>query len=362
MKSKLHFLASLLLVTFYCTAQDFQWAKRGGGINSMQRTKDYNNVIEMATDGAGNVYLLGRVSSSGLMVDGNPLATYNSTGGGAAPELLLASFTEEGDYRWSKVIGGGSNNGIGLAVHDGLVHLSGFAASQGTIHFDKDTASPYANNGKRPKGLFLIQYDTAGNFNWLVRPDTDTTAFTNFGGYSYWLSVSPKGEIHWLCDLKAGDLPGSGQPISQRGTYVLKYGQNGQLLGRVKLDVWHDTQFLFRGAYNEGNFLRDPSTGNYYLGGTHDYPMDLLIGGDTIKGSMYLAAFDSTGALLSKKENTTTGGLTSLNDFQLDGHGNLYITGLSIDGAEAFNGLVFSSPTIHSAPYTLKLDSNGNTS
>ena len=355
-------LITLFLFTFTTSAQSFQWAKRGGSTNTLQRTQDYNNVIDMVTDQAGNAYLLCRVGASNLQVDGHSLRAYSAIGIGDNRDILLTSFSKEGQYRWSKVIGGKADDvGTGLKTMNGYVYLTGRAQPYDTAFFSTDTFVVSDNNGYSPKSVFLIQYDTAGTFKWLIMPESDTIPQLDFGGLPYWIDVAPNGDIYWLCYLKPGALPGTGQTVTAEGTYVIRYNQNGQFQSRVQLDVKQYGQFRFDGLYNEGNFIRDHQTGNYYLGGTHDYSGTLTIGNDTIKGLMYLAVFDSVGQVVWKKESNDITGAAEMDDFKLDASGNIFITGTSKDGAMAFNNQPFTSPSNSAAPFIMKLNSSGAT-
>lgn len=356
-----------LLQTFNSLAQDFQWARRGGSTNNLQSNADNNNVIDMVTDAADNVYLLCRVGASNLEVDGHALQAYSSVGVGASRDILLTSFTKEGTYRWSKVLGGVSgDDGIGLKVQGSRVYLSGLIYSNDSARYSTDTIvyRPY-NSAYWPKHAFLINYDTSGVFQWLHMPGSDTILKSEFPEQPYWIDVASNGDVYWLISLVPGSLPSTAQPVTQKGTYVVRYSASGQYLSRVKLDAAHYGQAGWNGSFTEGNFIRNPQTGNFYLGGTYDYPGDLLIGGDTIRGAMYLACFDNTGQRLWKKESVvrqtsfhTTS--SSLNDFELGSNGDLLLTGTSRVGDTLFDGLVSTSPTIYEAPFIMKMSGSGN--
>ncbi len=359
--------AIFLTISFFTlttSAQSFQWAKRGGSTNTLQRSQDYNNVIDMVTDEADNVYLLCYTGASSLQVDGHPLQAYSAIGIGDSKDIVLTSFTEGGRYRWSKVIGyGGNDYGIGLKVHKDFVYLSGNTRATGdSAFFDGDTVYHQVYNGYQSKQAFLVQYDTSGVFQWLRMPGAeDTIPIGGTSEYGYWLDVATNGDVYWFCDLVPGCLPNTSQPVSQAGTYVLRYTQHGQFLNRTQLNVTHYGQFLFNGAYNEGNFIRNHQTGEYFLGGTTGTSGSLLIGNDTIKGSMYLAVFDSTGQVLWKKESDPTQNFSGLNDFKLDSQGSIYVTGSSWDGANVFNNYHFTSPKLGARPFIMKLNSDGTT-
>ncbi len=359
-----YFILLTLFLSLSTYAQSFQWAKRGGSTNTLQVSEDYNNVIDMVTDEADNVYLLCRVGASSLQVDGSPLQAYSAIGTGASRDILLTSFTKNGKYRWSKVIGrGGNDYDSDLKVQMGHVYLSGNTRPTGdSSFFDTDTVYHQTYNGYQAKQAFLVKYDTAGVFQWLQMPGAeDIIPIGGTSEYGYWFDVAPNGDIYWLCDLVSGCLANTSQPITQKGTYVLRYDQNGQFLGRVQLEVDHYGQFLFNGSYNEGNFIRNHQTGQYYLGGTKSYSDTFLIGGDTIKNRMYLAVFDSIGQLKWKKESHDSIGYTNFNHFKLDNVGNIFLTGSTKRGQVLINNISFNSTETAQGPFVIKLDAKGNT-
>lgn len=108
MKTTFKWLATvmLLLITITVQAQPtWQWGKRGGSSSS-----ESEQVIDMATDQNGNMYVLAKNGGSGIAnVDGH-------TGISLYDRLSLASWNCNGEFRWMKTIG--SNPGaVGEAIH-----------------------------------------------------------------------------------------------------------------------------------------------------------------------------------------------------------------------------------------------------
>ena len=94
----------LLLASFSAFSQSFQWVKRGGSNENLGN--DYESVYSIATDSQKNYYVLSYVGMSDLDVDNNPKSNYDWPGFGPK-DIVLASFSCDGTYRWSKVFGGG---------------------------------------------------------------------------------------------------------------------------------------------------------------------------------------------------------------------------------------------------------------
>src|ERR1035437_10952072 len=104
MKKKLLLLISASLFTYQMVyAQSWQWGKRGGSSDAGSGGSD-ETVIDMATDQHGNIYVLSQVMQTGLSVDGHAI-----TGWGYY-DILISSFKCDGTYRWSKDLGGNSDD------------------------------------------------------------------------------------------------------------------------------------------------------------------------------------------------------------------------------------------------------------
>ncbi len=368
----------LLFLPFLASAQVWQWGARGGSTNQLQRPRDYNNVTEIATDSAGNIYTLGPVGASGLKVKNQSLVAYSATGGGSTKDILLASFSAKGNLRWTKVIGATFND-VGHSLKTdamGNVYVAGLVfnpqpnPSNTAIHFDTDSVLPQTSKlDSLKKIMFLVKYDTAGNFGWLRMPEPDTVSLslsasgTN-NSVSYKTDVDPvTGEVYWFCFLRKGEFAwnGNNNIITQKGEYVLRYDAQGDVTERTLLDIQTE-ESLYR-IGEPISFARCPATRRYYIGGINDGTEALVINGDTIRDRMYLACFDSTGALLWKREGTpsspSTAASNGINDIKVGQGGNVYVCGFIKSGSQ-FNGHNFTSPQIHSSPFIAAMDKNGN--
>src|SRR5690625_4760623 len=106
------FIISLLIITLlptllYAQEEDersWQWIKRGGSISTIPTASgtQMEGTYEIHTDSAQNIYVLSSVGLFDIDVDGNDKGDNydNST---SKMDFILASFTCEGDYRWSKI-------------------------------------------------------------------------------------------------------------------------------------------------------------------------------------------------------------------------------------------------------------------
>ena len=92
----------LYLLPFLGYAQSFQWIKDGGSSENLG-SNDYEQAYSIATDSQKNVYVLSKVGMSSLNIDGNPKTNYDDPSS-TPMDIVLASFSCDGTYRWSKII------------------------------------------------------------------------------------------------------------------------------------------------------------------------------------------------------------------------------------------------------------------
>src|SRR5690554_3862738 len=106
----------LLLTAYGLQAQSYewQWAKHGGGSSAYYNEQggdywndNFEHIIDIATDEDNNYYFLGTISHSNSHVDGNPVTTSTVGTSYSGENIIIASFTCNGVYRWSQTIRGG---------------------------------------------------------------------------------------------------------------------------------------------------------------------------------------------------------------------------------------------------------------
>ncbi|MEO6831386.1 MAG: T9SS type A sorting domain-containing protein [Chitinophagaceae bacterium] len=335
-------------------AQTWQWGKRGGGQFDGNNSSPHEAVKSMATDKNGNVYTLSVIEASGTPdVDGHSLTAYGGK------DVLLASFTCNGTYRWSKVFGGSRDDypktiGTDTIGHVYVTMQQGYGTN---VNFSSDTFQIYTSK----KLISLLQYDTSGNFKWLRQPQPDTaTPNTNNLQISYDTYVAANGDIYWFTKLTAGLVGGENWVVPIIQPYILKYNSQGTMTGHTPIDMQiGDRGFLAL------NFTKSKS-GKYIIAGTQDKYSgvdSLKIAGNNVSHATFLACFSSQGNLLWKKENAF---FTYTNRMwcrpQVDQQGNIYYAGDAAQG-DVFNGFTFTNsyPTTFqsSLPYVGKCDSNG---
>src|SRR6218665_1218056 len=91
----------LCLLQITVAAQpSWQWGKRGGSLGDDGGIGNVENVIDIATDTKGNIYVLGRAYAT-ANVDGH-------VGISSFDRLIIASWSCNGVFRWKKILGSGS--------------------------------------------------------------------------------------------------------------------------------------------------------------------------------------------------------------------------------------------------------------
>ncbi|WP_152378402.1 T9SS type A sorting domain-containing protein [Flavobacterium haoranii] len=84
--------------------------QNGGGNNSVSSNKR-EEVIDIATDSQRNVYIVSKISKDGTMLNSSlPISVYELNSNDV--DVILVSYSCEGNYRWHKVFGGGDNDNI----------------------------------------------------------------------------------------------------------------------------------------------------------------------------------------------------------------------------------------------------------
>ena len=344
---KLFTLILLLSLAHNAIAQSWQWGKRGGSTQSAGGGP-VDNVIDMATDQHNNVYVLSQVWTSPVNVDGHAVGSYGGQ------DVVLSSFKCDGTYRWSKAFGGYENDeGRSLKVDTlGHVYTNLYSVSPPTsantrVHIDVDSILPVND----PKTMFLVVYDTAGNYIGLRAPQPDTITVNSNNSWGIDVDVDNAGNVYWFCHLSPGLLGnGVAQVITTDSFYILKYNSTGVVVGIIPINIM--------GLGNQGKMTRDPLTGRFYFAGTLFGSPSFSIGGNPITHSMYIGAFSSTGQFIWKKENSNLNSILNGRVLVNGSNGHIYFTG---------NANTFVSPdTMLGYPfngwgyaYVIEADSNG---
>lgn len=345
-----------LIVNNTSYSQTWQWAVDGGSSNIIQGDE---KTVDVVNDPQGNLYFLSAVGKISLQLNGTPLTAYD---GGSNRDYVLASYDCNGTHRWNKVIGGPSTDRIEKIQVDaaGNIYLAGtvYNSSQNfSVHFDTDSIIPYSVlPDVNKKNLFLLKYNPEGVLQWLRMPQSDNVSLTDAFSHSLTLGVQtdPQGNSYWLCIIPPGTYAEGAFVNNTTGDqfFIFKYDTYGTFLEAIPLE------YEMTGVFGNFKFVRNHTTGNFYIGGYFS-PNEgtVTIGGQSINSRMYFAAFDTNGNYTWKLENNlNTPG--SIEDFCIDTNNDIYITGSGIAG-DSFAGETFTSSEPHMFPYILKINDMG---
>ena len=143
---------AFLAGSYFLNAQTWQWSSGGTGIN-------LDESMACATDGTGNVFVLGDYSSAVFT-----LGTQSLSGVGS-PYIFLAKYNAAGNVLWLKSASGSSPDPTSVCsdINGNALVAGGF---YGTIVFGTNTLTvPPASN----EDAFITKYDPNGNVLWAKR-------------------------------------------------------------------------------------------------------------------------------------------------------------------------------------------------
>ena len=393
-----YFLTFLFLFGTYTTqAQIWQWGKRGGTTdNTIQNYDTWERINSLATDTNGNVYMLASVGIANCTIDGIPLETYGvyTGGGNASIDYILSSFDCAGTHRWSKVIGGNTNDRLRTLKldADNNVYVAAqvynrqddffFPGTNPQAHIGAEFPLPYgvdtsdgvSTANSNNQSLRLIKYNSEGVLQWTATPQADDISISTTGNsLNVDLQVDALGNSYWACYLGVGTYGNGTINVTEATIYILKYSSLGVFTGFIQpnIQTGPTTPANFR-------FVRNHSTGNLYIshflnkaGGATN---SAIVGGQTVNFTRYIAAFNAQGSFLWKRENNSLNPWSGESfDLVIDADNNIYTIGAagtvgsSIEPdaiMESFNEVQFTAPPGSQSkpcPYILKMDANGNT-
>ncbi len=373
------------LFPFLSNAQttDWQWANNGGGSANMNGNdyRSFEKINNLAVGPDNNYYFIAEVTKDQCSYDGVEFETYNEYTNYSQRDILFFSTTCDGVFRWLKVIGGGLDD-FPLAITtdtEGGVYVTGSVfgvtnPSYAPVHYSNDSIKDYGADNGMPnpnnKSLFLIKYNSEGEYQWLNEPQDDP--IQQGAARPMNMMTEPNGTTHQLVDLYEGSYF-DGELIVPEGedqVAIIIYGSDGNILNYILLPM--ETN---RGIYNYP-FAYDPNNGHYYIADYKPYD-DYIVsfGGVPLDTSMYLVCLDSNGNQLWRIDNQSdyeagdvVGGLS------VDEESNIYLTGSSFNvnleltdnDNDSFAGYEFdqtfspSSEMGTHAPFLIKLDPDGN--
>lgn len=345
-------LLILFLFTLSSNAQSFQWGASGGGTDDSPNIDRAEQMKYITTDSEGNVYGITKVSNNGLIINGvsKPDIANSSSFGRSA----LVSYSCDGAFRWSKIIGQlGGGVGIRAVKIDAQnnVCIAGGASMLYNLQFDSDATQPcsYTASGgittyQGCKSAFIVKYDMNGNLLWINYPEGTFINNNNNGdyytnrGYINDLDLDNDGNLYALCSLNEGSFCNGAYVNNVAGE--LLNGNSGVTTSR------HILKFNSQGVFLEGHQMQMPiaqyqlrnvksvrskNSGNYYFIAQIDafvttFP---IVNGEPINKFKNIFAYSNQGQFLWRVEsvgNNFTGPFTQV---IVDDDENIYICGVT---------------------------------
>ncbi len=313
------------------------WAKNIGG-------KLMDNANALTLDNAGNCYITGWFNDTCSFDPSIPSATISAIGGGG-DDIFIAKFDNNGNYIWSKAMGGNSlDRGITIAF-DNINNIFVSGVYSGTADLDP---TPVLLNtlSAGDWDIFISKFDVNGNF--LFSKHIGGGAFDEPAS----IAVDNNGDVVLTGEFSAwADLdPGSNLvALTSQGDYdvfIAKYNQNGifywaKRIGDIGTDISkcvvvdNNNRYIITGTFmSTADF--NPAT----------FVTNNLVSLGGVDG--FLAKFDANGNHIWAYNIVSGVGNSQSNGVAVDANNNILVTG-------AFAGSTDFNPAIASAVLTATL-------
>ncbi len=379
-----------MFITKLNTAGQVEWIKSIGGKESIGIAiagDVYNHYYSsVVNDQKGGLYITGTFKDT---VDFDPgtgeqkLSTGSYKGGSfpgqPAPTLFyentfLLKLDTAGDFVWVKQFYGNTNAGTAIAIdlNESTLAVTGYF--QDTTDFNNRTGTNKLISTNRKKDVFVVKYDTDGNFKWVKQMGGGGVSSTGNEGVS--IHIDNKGNIltTGIFSDSADFDPGAGK------AYLISTAKPGVNVFVSKLTtegsfVWAKAMgSVSNGNSGRGSAITTDSEGNvlttgYFQGtGNFDPTNNTTVTGSPGGLSMFISKLDAGGNFVwAKALDRPVGkvGVEQGKSIVTDENGNVFIAGF-------FTGDIYMDPDMsnisrevfsantNSDAFLLKLDKSGN--
>ena len=276
------------------------WARSIGGT-----FYDYGSAV--ATDSAGNVYVIGDYES--IITIGS--ITLTSAGG---EDVFVAKYDTNGAVQWATSIGGTDTSlGFGIATDSaGNVYVTG--EYEGTVYFEPSTS--LTSSGSNYDG-FVAKYNTSGTFEW-AKSIVGTGSDAGFG-----IATDSAGNVYVTGKYEGIANFGSSTSLTGAGIYdafIAKYTTSGAV-------QW--ARSIGGPTADYGYAIAADSAGNVYVTGGYSDTVDFEPGTSLSSvASMdgFVAKYNTSGAVQWARSIGGTGTNFGFG-IATDSAGNVYVTG-----------------------------------
>src|SRR5690554_3660229 len=288
-KSSTHFQISRLvnfqilflfsLCSFFSYGQEYQWEwAKSGGSSKGGLSDEAIHDIKVGSD--GNYYFIASIFGTGqhnnAQLDGVTVSTNNTPSG--PEDIFLFSTDCEGDVRWSRAIGGGSqdlaynlvldsedNVYIGGRFNQGVSNASGTFP----VRFSSTDSLPSSGSSNvisdYHKRIFLVKYDKDGNYQGkkALQGDVDSS---NRAAQILDLAIN-NDTLHFVVGLQKGTHLNNNvtvpNTVSAYQYYLAKYDTDLNYVSSMSLPIPDGTGF----SMGDTRFIYDESNNTYYIAG-----------------------------------------------------------------------------------------------
>lgn len=371
-------LFTLLLLSQFCFAQQYQWAKRAGGSTG----DDAGNAI--CLDNAQNSYVTGSIDTVFNWHDSLNQQHHYSY-------FFLSKYNASGSLSWTQTAVGINNTwGMKMAI-DTSANL--FIAGQfvDTAYKQHCYFGPDTIKGNSLKQIFLVSYDSTGAVRWITTAkglnanlsvsgmtedafgntyitgqfdgtakfDTDTV-YSSGNGDFYLAKYNSNGKVAWV---RTGGANGVGVAFSSASNLISLTGTylNSATFGNTTLNSVNNSIDIFvasidtsgawiwaqsaGGPWDDGvKGISADASGNIYVTGFLVPSSYAMFGNDTVNASIYdlfLTKYSSAGGVIWA-ETAGGSGVDDVNSIVNDNAGNIYLAG-DFEGVATFGNHTFSA-------------------
>ncbi len=337
MQTKIKVLIIVILLSTNIQAQDWQWIRDGGSVDTLNPNwVNDEQVIDMVTDSQRNVYVISPVGLADLNIDGNPKINWGDYPNPV--DFALASFTCDGTYRWSKIIGGAGIEylkSVQVDSQDNIYIAGRFQGVQSTSfppRIDDDFIMEGGPTYQRK--MFIAKFNSDGVFQWIRRPEPN-----DINNSSFELIIDETDTLHWFVFIEPGIYADGAftNTLEGHNLFAFTYDVNGNFLNTTHIQGFEPlTSFKFK-------IYRNPYNNNYYMLYRKVQTTGTVnVNGTTITGTTFIASWDENGVFKWLTENSSdTVGSLSIHDLEFDPNNNIYlcgrIAGLHLDSFLGFS-------------------------
>ena len=220
---KLLFSLWLFFFSINLTAQNWNWANNLGSVSASENGKD------IALDNQGNVYIVGTFTDTIITSLGN--LTGSGTGNS---DIFIAKYDSIGSLIWTQRINGTGSINIPFNVIEnfsaididnaGNIYIAG--QFTGTTTFGTTTVG----SGQGSNAVFLVKFDTNGNFQW-VKTGINNLPPPNFPGGSVISDVKTDNQGNvYITGRSENPIIFNNTTIGGSNVFIIKYDTNGNLV------------------------------------------------------------------------------------------------------------------------------------